>query len=331
MLSRRVFAALALALTLFAPALPAFANTDIPPPPGPWGPGDYPSTGPGGSDYIGINLDGQNGYTREYKVHVPKSYNPDVPMPLVVCMHGIGQTASMFCVHGTNTAGLGPNGSTGGFVTQSDRHGFILVMPQGHDVSWNAGLCCQPGGVDDLAFIRAVITEVESHLNVDTTRIYAAGFSNGGFMAEKLACDASDIFAAIVDGSGGIVEGGCKPQNHVAVLQFHGTDDHWVLYQLMPATDHKWAQLNGCDASTTPARFPNSGGDTTCVTHTGCPADGTVTSCTIEGGGHCWYGSISCGTGAGQLGAKAALLGGTNSDTTVESADLWRFLSRYHR
>ncbi len=332
MFTRKLFTAVTLSIALAGVALPALGkNTDIPPPPGQWGPGDFPSSGPAGTEYIGISgIPGNNNVTREYKVHVPKSYRAGVATPLVFCLHAVVETTTMFCVDGSNTSGPGPNGDTGSFITQSDNDGFILVMPQGFHHAWNAGACCSRR-YDDVAFIRAVLAEVETHLNVDTKRVYAAGWSNGAFMSEKLACDASDLFAAIVDGSGGIVTGGCTPQNHVAVLQFHGNKDHIVPYALMNSTDTKWANLNGCNAATTSASFPNSGGDTTCVTHTGCPADGTVTACTIDGGGHCWYGSPSCGTGFGPLAAKIALLGASNSNFTVESDDFWPFLKQFHR
>ncbi len=332
MVTRKLFMALTLSLGLGGTALPVLAaHTDIPAPPGPWSPGDYPSSGPGGTEYIGMTgLDGQKGNTREYKVHVPKSYRAGVPMPILFCLPGVLETTTMFCVDGSNTSGPGPNGDTGGFITQSENNGFILVQAQGHNDSWNAGLCCSGARLDDVGFIRAVLAEVETHLNVDAKRVYAAGFSNGGFMSERLACDASDVFAAIVDGSGGIVTS-CKPQKHVAVLEFHGNKDRIVPYALFKSTSKEWVKFNGCNSTTTPASFPNSGGDTTCETYTGCPADGTITACTIDGGGHCWYGSPSCGTGFGPLAAKIALLGSSNSNFTVESDDMWPFLSKYHR
>jgi polyhydroxybutyrate depolymerase len=347
--ARKLFAALTVSAGLGWAALPALAagtdavsgdallgygkHTDIPAPAGQWGPGDLPSEGPTSTYYIGMTgLSGQNGHTREYKVHVPQSYNPRVATPLLVCLPGLGTTTIMFCANGTETSGPGLNGNTGGLITQSDNNGFILVMAEGHRVSWNAGACCAIGGrLDDVGFIRAMLLEVEQHLNVDTKRIYAVGFSNGGFMAERLACEASDIFPAIVDASGGIVVSGCNPANHVAVLQTHGNKDHIVPYALVGSTTNKWVKFNGCNSATTPASFPNSGGDTTCVSNTGCPADGTITACTVDGGGHCWFGSPSCGTGGGQIAAKIALLGSSNSDFLVNSDIVWPFLRQFHR
>src|SRR6185503_15769527 len=128
-----------------------------------------------------------------------------------------------------------------GMNTKSDQAGFILVMPNGFQNSWNAGTCC--GGastskLDDVALFRALLAEVGKHVNVDLRRVYATGLSNGGYMSYRLACDAADIFAAVAAGAGatGIndIGGGtntdsdftsCKPSRPVSVLDIHGTDD----------------------------------------------------------------------------------------------------------
>ncbi len=340
MFTRKLLMSIALATGLGSTLSPAFA-TDIDPPPGDWTPGDYPSTGgaPGGTDYIQIvGLAGQNGNTREYKVRVPQGYKKNVPTPVVFCIHGLGETTANFCVDGTNTSGDGPNGTTGGFISMSEADNFILIMPQGYQHSWNTGNCCGAARrekLDEVGFMRAVLAEVQQHLNVDTKRVYASGFSNGGFMVDELACEASDIIAAVVEGSGGIRTGisKCKPQNDVAVLGFHGQGgkDYFVPYQGDLNSMNQFAKVNGCSQHTTPASFPPSGGDTTCVTYTGCDAGTEVTFCSIAGGGHCWYGSPSCGTGDGSQGASIALGRGTNSNFTVESDDVWPFLSKFHR
>src|SRR6201999_3515118 len=113
-------------------------------------------------------------------------YDPKVPMPLVFCFHGLGQNAVMFCVDGA------------GMIPKSDDAGFILVMPNGYMNKWNAGACClSDPKLNDVALVRAIFEEVGKHVNVDLTRVYATGLSNGGFMSYRLACEASDIFAAV--------------------------------------------------------------------------------------------------------------------------------------
>jgi polyhydroxybutyrate depolymerase len=329
----------ALVATLL-PALSVSATT-IDPPAGDWGPGNYPANALSGSNYLGISgVTGQGSLIREYIVHIPNNYVSNVPMPLVFCFHGLVESIAMFCIDGsrTSSASVDATGaSPGNFIDLSEKNGFIVLMVQGYSNSWNGGDCCgaaKSKKLDDVALIRAILAVVEQHLNVDRSRVYAAGFSNGAFMANRLACEASDIFAAIVSGSGGIQlnpMSDCKPANKVAVLEVHGNKDALVPYKDGAASVAYWAQINGCSTQTSAASFPPSGGDTQCVSYQGCATGGQVTFCTITKGGHCWYGSPSCGTGFGLLGASISLAGGKNSDTMVDSDAVWPFLSQYHR
>jgi polyhydroxybutyrate depolymerase len=235
----------------------------------------------------------------------------------------------MFCVDGA------------GFVEKSDREGFILVMPNGAKNSWNAGACCQgPPVFDDVGFVRAVLEEVGQHLNVDLDRVYATGLSNGAFMSYRLACEAADLFAAIAPAAGGVGTndlgwGGttsdfdaCSPSDRVSVLDSHGTDDGLVPYDVQAPSLDLVARKNGCSATTVPAIAPASGGDTTCVSYEGCPAGVEVTGCTVQGGGHVWFGSDSCGTGAGP---GACAIVGANSDTLVSTDAAWDFFARHSK
>jgi polyhydroxybutyrate depolymerase len=295
--------------------------------PGDWSAGDYPPDLMGQS-YLELDgADGREGVTRQYKVHVPANYDPAVPMPVVFCLHGLQQNAVMFCVSGSN------------LVSKSDTEGFILVMPNGDKASWNAGGCCKgdPDPGNDVAFVRAVFDEVKKHVNVDLDRVYATGLSNGGFMSYRLACEAADIFAAVAPGAGALTTNGlgwgatdsdfveCTPSEHVSVLDIHGTADGIVPYELQARSLELISQKNGCGSATAPSGAPRSAGDTTCVSYTGCPDGVEVTGCTVEGGGHVWFGSDSCGTGAGAFGCSFV---GANSTTMVNTDEVWDFFAR---
>ena len=298
-------------------------------PVGDWGPGDYPPT-LADQTYLELTgVKGQGAYTRQYKVHVPPGYDATVPTPVVFCIHGLGQNAVMFCVAGA------------AMDKKSDGAGFILVMPNGYQNSWNAGTCC--GGasnekLDDVALFRAILADVEKHLNVDRRRVYATGLSNGGYMSYRLACEASDLFAAVAPGAGAVginsIGGGtnsasdftaCKPTEHVSVLDIHGTSDPLIPYSLQAPSLAIFSGSDGCSTTTAPATSPKSGGDTTCVTYAGCPAGIEVIGCTISGGGHCWFASPDCGTGAGIIGAAFV---GANSNAMMNTDAVWDFLSR---
>jgi polyhydroxybutyrate depolymerase len=292
---------------------------------GDWRAGDYPPELTSES-YLTIDgVPGQQGLSRQYKVHLPRGYDCRKPAPVVFCLHGLMQTAVSFCVRGT-----GFKGGTG-FPDKSDLEGFILVMPNGHLNSWNGGACCgaaQSMGLDDVALMRAILAEVSTHANVDPRRVFATGLSNGGYLSYRLACEAADLFTAVAPGAGAIDGIECRPSRPVSVLDIHGTRDRFVPYRLQAPSQDAIAAANGCSSMTAPATVPASGGDTTCVTRTGCPPGVEVTACTVEGGGHDWFGDPGCGTGAGAIGCGVV---GANSDFMVNTTAAWSFFRRLSR
>ena len=306
---------------------------------GDWSAGDYPSDFVDAGDYLTITgVMGQMGNTRQYAVHVPAGYSNDTPLPALFCIHGFGQTAASFCLD-TGVA----------WPTKADQDGFVVIMPNGYMNSWNGGTCCGAAaqdGLDDVALIRAIFAEVSTHVNIDLGRVYATGLSNGGYLSYRLACEASDLFVAVAPGSGaiGTADAGallfllqettdmttCAPTHKVSVLDIHGTADPLVPYADQAPSLAIMQASNGCSTSTVPATVVPSGGDTTCVSYTGCPAcpNINVTACSIADGGHCWFGSSDCGTGAGALGLAFV---GNNSNFMNNTNSVWAFLSGISR
>ena len=85
----------------------------------------------------------------------------------------------------------------------SDAQRYVVVYPEGTGPSteqaWNAGICCAAASandVDDVGFTLAMHEQQRGALCLDDARVYATGLSNGGHMSYRLACVASDIFAA---------------------------------------------------------------------------------------------------------------------------------------
>ena len=163
-----------------------------------------------------------DGITREYLVHVPKSYR-GAATPMLVALHG-----------GGGNADFQADDSKYKLVSKSDSAGFIAVFPNGYSrfpsgilATWNAGTCCgaaQKNAVDDVGFIREVIARVERQARIDPRRIFATGMSNGAMMSWRLACEAPEIRAiAPVEGTDNTTR--CKPARPVAVIEFHATDD----------------------------------------------------------------------------------------------------------
>jgi polyhydroxybutyrate depolymerase len=303
---------------------------------GDWTSGDYPSGDAAAENYLTIsNVQGQQGLTRQYKVHVPPGYSSSAATPVLFCLHGLGQTGAMFC---TDDGVAWP--------AKGDREGFVVVMPNGYQNSWNGGTCCGQAasmGLDDVALMRAIFAEVGKHLNIDLRRVYATGLSTGGFMSYRLACQASDLFVAVGIAAGAVgtaaIGGGmmstsdlktCAPTNKVSVLDVHGTKDPLVPYSTQAPSLAVISSGNGCSSSTMPAAAPPSGGDTTCITYSGCPScpQVEVTGCTIDAGGHCWFGSSDCGTGGGAFGLAIV---GNNSNFMKDTDQIWAFFSKLAR
>lgn len=249
------------------------------------------------------------GVERQYLVHVPRSLDASRPAMLVFNFHGyLSNAAQQADWSNMNEA--------------ADARGFIAVHPQGRDTSWNAGVCCglaQTRGDDDVGFVRAMLDALTSDACIDARRVYATGFSNGAFLANRLACELSDRIAAIAPVSGDTGVSPCEPRRHVPVLHFHGDADLVVPYVGSPVlrfpnvtTDvGAWAARNAC-ATSVAVTFDR--GDTRCVTFERCPDDGEVQLCTIRGGGHTWPG--------GDVGAIGGLTG-RSLDATAAMLDFF--------
>lgn len=232
-----------------------------------------------------LTLD-HGGRTRELTVYVPATVDGAAPTPLVLNFHGFGSDAFQQRAFSEMDA-------------TADAEGFIVVYPNGVQNSWNGGTCCGTAAseeVDDVGFAVAIAEELGRLACIDERRVYATGMSNGGFMSHRLACEASDTFAAVgpVAGVLGIPE--CNPTRPMPIVHFHGTADPLVPYEgegvvnseSVPEMMGGWAERNGCNPEPSET-FRN--GDAHCDTWSGCDAGVETTLCTIDGMGHCWPGS----------------------------------------
>lgn len=270
-----------------------------------------------------------DGLEREYYLYVPADL--DEPAPLVLVLHGRG--------------GDGPGmAELTEFDRLADEHGFIAVYPSGIEQQWNY-VYDIPGydlPTDDLGFLHALIAELRARYQVDPSRIYAAGFSNGGFMAQRLACDASDLFAAFASvgaaGFGGLPTV-CGEPHPVSLLFIHGTLDAvipWegltqdssagpvVVLASVAATLNYWASFSGCgadsDSRALPQRGLSPGTNVRVLSLRDCPAGYGLELVAVRGGGHNWPGQPD------KLPAQIA--GAVNLDLDA-SAFIWDFFAAH--
>jgi polyhydroxybutyrate depolymerase len=225
------------------------------------------------------------GVDRVYRTYVPRSYDPTRPTMVVVNFHGyLSNEVQQADWSNMNEA--------------AEARGFIAVHPRGRDTSWNAGICCGAAMAradDDVAFVRAMLDAVARDLCVDPRRVYATGFSNGAFFANRLACELADRFAAVAAVSGLVGVTPCAPSRPVPMINFHGDADLVVPYPGSPLLGfpavadsmRAWATRDGCGAA---AAEIFHRGDARCVSFGGCAAGAEVILCTLTGGGHTWPG-----------------------------------------
>jgi polyhydroxybutyrate depolymerase len=202
-----------------------------------------------------------------------------------------------------NYHGRTSNGSqeelVSGTTAKANAEGFIVAYPEGVGGTWNGGTCCgeaQTENIDDVAFTRDLLDEVDKKLCVDKRRIFATGLSNGAYMVNRLGCELSDRVAAIAPVAGPLMMTDCRPKRPVPLIEFHGTGDPIVPYDGfsgffgVESAVADWAKRNGCRGSAAQT-FAN--GDTTCKTFGNCNAGADVTLCTTTGGGHQWPGGLA--------------------------------------
>lgn len=258
------------------------------------------------------------GQPRSFLLHVPASYRPAQPMPLVLALHGGGGSMDFMA-----------NDRHYGLISHSEQAGYLLALPNGTGAlgnklaTWNAGRCCgkaRDEAVNDVAFARAVVAWVQQRYTVSAGRVYAVGMSNGGMMAYRLACEAADLFAGIASVAGTDNTLTCQPSRPVAVLHIHARNDDHVLFNggagpgafrddskvtdftSVPATLQQWQVRNQCHAQ--PVRSLTVAG-AYCERYTGCAAGGALQLCVTEQGGHSWPGGGR--TRLGKAGPSQAL------------------------
>jgi polyhydroxybutyrate depolymerase len=263
-----------------------------------------------------------SGVRRSYYVHVPPDNFATAPLPVVIGLHGAFSTARKF-------------ERESGLSLLADREGFIVVYPQGIGLGdlfrhWNSGHCCGKArkiNLDDVGFVLSTVEAVARRNPLDRTRLYVAGFSNGGMLAYRIAAEHPDIVAAVAVVSATI--GGApsakepewsivRPKQPVAVLAIHGRSDTHIPYEggrglqsrggssaiSIERSIEFWVDVDGCNAK--PQIVFMDEGRIERQAWSGCREDVGVVLYSLDMWGHEW--------------PKERSLGGFDAAETI-----WRF------
>jgi polyhydroxybutyrate depolymerase len=200
------------------------------------------------------------------------------------------------------------HGSSATPQQEEDRSGFldvtgpaILVYPAGIDQSWNAGYCChgaQARGVDDVGFIKTVVDHVlATQPDAAANRVYLTGYSNGGKMALRMACEAPTLFAGVAS-YGAVNAKACTSPAAVSLLELAATGDpeltigpggrpqveNGYTEPTVVAQVEQYRQADACNAVAT----TTTQGTLTTTTWTQCASGRSVQLGLYQGGDHGW-------------------------------------------
>jgi polyhydroxybutyrate depolymerase len=235
-----------------------------------------------------------NGLERLYRITIPKIYDETAdPVPLVIVLHGAGGTG---------------NGieSFSGFDALAEQEGFIVIYPDGLNNVWNDGRPADPrvGDQNDVGFLGSAVKFLLQSLNIDSNRVYVTGYSMGGMLSYKMACDLPNMIAAAASVASTFPQylaADCVSTAPVPLLVLQGTDDPvvpWIGVQggyfSAAQTLKYWALHNDCQTDQGITMLddtaPDDGTRVIVEGFTDCTSNADVQVDSIFHGGHTWPG-----------------------------------------
>ena len=172
---------------------------------------------------------------RSYQVSLPDNWDGKNPLPVLLHFHGWGRQAPVVLKH-KHIAGA------------TRTLGILLVAPNGIGKSWDFW----NAGSRDTDFTNTILEEIQKRFPIDSTKIYISGYSWGGSMAWRYACESGKRITALLSISGTLYDQGeeCS-DGPVALHHVHGIKDTVMDYPYGPEGEitgpvELWRRINGC-------------------------------------------------------------------------------------
>jgi polyhydroxybutyrate depolymerase len=270
------------------------------------------------------------GYYRTFITHIPPNYTGTDSVPLVFVLHGGGGTANGMI-------------SFSEFDLVSDTAGFIVVFPQGVIEASSGGYTWADGrgtpadtaGIDDVGFISALIDHLNNHYEINNSKVYSCGMSNGGFMSQRLAVDLNNRIAAVASVGSTIDSSQVStylPALPVSVMLINGVDDPFVPFYGGPVNGSQgyaissfdlfnfWFQKNNCTGQIDSMQLPDvvtaESSTITKYYNQNCDCNSQIVLYKVNGGGHTWSGVPNF---------WYELIAGQTNEDIHASVEIWKF------
>ena len=262
---------------------------------------------------------------RQFYLYVPSTYNHSNETPLMFNFHGGGGTASAHLNYTSDMRNLAEN------------ENFILVYPQASpDLSSNVNSWIDKAGSNknDIFFIQEIFNNLNSIYNIDDSRVYACGYSEGAIFTYELACRLSNVITGVATVAGTMLTdnyrgelgfSNCSPSHPTPILLMLGTNDenyHGLYNGLQPyymsvnEMTTYWSNYNSTDSNPIAIQLPNTNTFDGSTVEKRLWKNGTggveVLELKIVGGGHYWPGNS----------------GNMDIDGNEE---IWNFLSKFDK
>lgn len=255
----------------------------------------------------GFEVISSGGLLRRFLVHAPTSIQGPGNPPLIIAFHGAGQTPDDLR-------------QLTGLDDLAEQNRMVVAYPEAYRPTggtWGVhpGSPVERVGVFDLLFVVDLIDFLAARFDIDRSRVYAVGYSNGGQFSHRVGCELAPLVAAIGSVAGQFINpvaDRCFPADPVGSLSFHGTDDVILPFNggesggitllSAPETLDRWAQADGCTGDVEITQLPDVANDATTVElrrYGSCSGGVDVELYVVNGGGHRWPGSEGSG---GRLG-----------------------------